>query len=42
MNQRVSQAVMSELEVTKNRTWFVMMGKDYLKRQKDMSCEKSD
>ena len=28
MNQRVSQAVMSESEVAKNRTWFVMMGKN--------------
>ena len=26
-NQQVSQAVMSESEVTKNRTWFVMMAK---------------
>ena len=28
MNQRVSQAVIGESEVTKNRMWFVMMGKD--------------
>ena len=27
-NQWVSQAVIGESEVTKNRTWFVMMGKD--------------
>ena len=27
-NQQVSQAVTDESEVTKNRTWFVMMGKD--------------
>ena len=28
MNQQVSQAVTDESEVTKNRKWFVMMGKD--------------
>ena len=27
MNQQVSQAVMSESEVIKNRMWFVMMAK---------------
>ena len=27
-NQQVSQAVIGESEVTKNRTWFVMMEKD--------------
>ena len=27
-NQRVSQAVPGESGVTKNRTWFVMMGKN--------------
>ena len=32
MNQRVSQAVMNESEVTKNRMWFVMMGKKLAKK----------